>query len=73
MVTPRYELLDTALKDTSLQQYPAATIETFNADIRPQPDDSPLIAAAGVRLLQAYYVIEVYFRDHVVFTFMQRE
>ena len=38
--------------------------EAFNPDIRPDADDSPLVAAAGVLLPEADNVIYPYFKNH---------
>ena len=44
---------NSALEGTALQEYPALALEAFNADVGSYPDHLPLIAAAGVLLLEA--------------------
>ncbi len=53
------------LKDTSLKEDPALAFEAFNANISPEPDHLPLIAAAGMLFLEADHVTQLYLNNHL--------
>ena len=55
------------LQDASSQKNTALALEALYADISPQPYHLPLIAAAGVLLLEADYVAQLYFQNHGFF------
>jgi hypothetical protein len=55
---------NSTLKDASLQQDTALALEALNADVRTQPYHLPLIAAAGVLLLEADDIIQPYLHYH---------
>jgi hypothetical protein len=56
--------LNAALKDAALKEYPALALKAFDSDISPEPDYLPLIAAAGVLLLEANRIAQLYLQDH---------
>ena len=39
--------------------------EAFNPDVSPQPDHLPLITAAGVLLLEANHITQLYLHNHL--------
>ena len=53
-----------ALKDAPLQENSALALKAFNPDISPEPDYLPLIATAGVLLLEANRIAQLYLQDH---------
>lgn len=48
----RNEGFNPALKGAALKEHAALALEALKANISPQPDHLPLIAAAGVLLLE---------------------
>ena len=55
---------DSTLKDTAFKQDMVLAFEAFNTYISAQPDHLPLIAAAGVFLLEADDITERYSHNH---------
>jgi hypothetical protein len=53
LVSSGNEFFNPPLEYAALQKNPALALEAFNPDISPQSDHLPLIAAAGVLLLEA--------------------
>ncbi len=53
-----------ALEDGALKENTTLAFEAFNPDISAEPDYLPLVAPAGMFLLEADYITQVYFRDH---------
>jgi hypothetical protein len=49
----RNEVFEPALEGAALEENAALALEALKTDISPQPDHLPLIAAAGVLLLEA--------------------
>jgi hypothetical protein len=49
-------LLDPALELMPFQQYPALAAAAFDPDVSAQSHDLPLVAAAGVLLLEAHHI-----------------
>jgi len=66
-------LFNSALKDASLQKNTALAFKAFNPDISPQPHYLPLIAAAGVLLLQANHITQFYLHSHAFVPASARE
>ena len=58
-VPSRNKLLNPALKDTSCQEDTAMAFQAFYAYISPQPYHLPLVAAAGVLLLEPDHVTKL--------------
>ena len=54
------KVLNSTLKDTTCQKDTTLALKAFNADISPESDYLPLIAAAGVLLLEADYIAQLY-------------
>ncbi len=61
LFSPRNEFLDAALIDGSLQEDAPPAGEAVDAYVRPQPGYLPLVAAAGVPLLEADNITQLYF------------
>jgi hypothetical protein len=55
---------DPALKDTSLKEHSVLALKAFNPNISPEPDHLPLIATAGVLLLEANHIAQLYLHNH---------
>ena len=51
---------DSTLKDAALKKNMALTFKTFNTYISAKPDYLPFIAAAGMLLLEANHITELY-------------
>ena len=51
---------DSAFKDTAFQKDVALTFKTFNADSGVESDYLPLVAAAGVLLLEVNHITQLY-------------
>ncbi len=51
---------DPALEDTALKKDIVMTLKTFNTDINAKPDHLPLIATAGMLLLEANHITQLY-------------
>jgi hypothetical protein len=58
------EGLDSAFEDTALQKDAALALEALDTDVGTEPDHLPLIAAAGVFLLEAHDVAQLYLNNH---------
>ena len=58
------EGFNSALKDTSLKEDTVLTFKAFNPYISAEPDYLPLIAAAGVLLLEANHITQLYLHNH---------
>jgi len=58
------EGFNSALKDTSLKEDTVPTFKAFNPYISTEPDYLPLIAAAGVLLLEANHIAQPYLHNH---------
>ena len=52
------------LKDASFKKNAALTFKTFNTYISTKPDYLPFVATAGVLLLEANHITELYFQNH---------
>ena len=55
---------DSALKDAALKKDTVVAFKTCNAYISAEPDYLPLIATAGMLLLEADYVPQLYLHNH---------
>ena len=64
LLTPGNEGFDPALKDAALKENTALAFEALNPDVSSQPDHFPLIAAAGVLLLEADHITQFYLHNH---------
>jgi hypothetical protein len=53
-----------AFKDAALKEDPALAFKAFNPDINPQPDHLPIKTAAGVLLLKANRIAQLYLHNH---------
>lgn len=58
------ELPEALLKDASGQQHAVLAPETLDAYIGAEPYHLPIVAAAGVRLLEADYIAQLYLHNH---------
>jgi len=67
LFTPRGNLFNPAFKDTSFQKDTVLAFEAFNPDISTESDYLPFIAAAGMLLLQADDITQLYFHDHTFY------
>ena len=52
------------LEDTSLKENPALAFNAFNSYISTESDYLPLVAAAGMLSLEAYYIAQLYLHNH---------
>ena len=57
-------MFHSAFKDASLQKDAALAFLAFNPDVCPQPHYLPFVAAAGVLLLEADDVSQLYLHNH---------
>jgi hypothetical protein len=57
-----------ALKDAALKEHLVLALKASNSDIRPEPDYLPLIATAGVLLLEANHVTQFELHNHCLNT-----
>jgi len=64
LLTSGNEGFDPAFKDAALKENTALAFEALNPDVSSQPDYLPLIAAAGVLLLEADYITQFYLHNH---------
>jgi len=53
-----------ALKGAALKENPPLALEALNPDVSAHPDYFPLIATAGMLLLEADYVPQLYLHNH---------
>jgi len=53
-----------ALKDTAFKENLTPALKAPDADISPEPDHLPLVAATGVLLLKTNHVTQSYFDSH---------
>jgi len=53
-----------ALEDAALKENTALAFEAFNPDISTEPDYLPLIATAGMFLLEAHHITQLYLHNH---------
>ena len=58
------EGFNSALKDTSLKEDTVPTFKAFNPNVSTEPDYLPLIAAAGVLLLETNHITQLYLHNH---------
>jgi len=58
------EGFDSALKDTALEENVVLAFEALNPDISAKPHPLPFIAAAGVLLLKAHHIPQLYLHNH---------
>ena len=56
--------MHSALKDAALEENTVSTFKALNPNISTESDYLPLIAAAGVLLLEANYIAQLYLHDH---------
>ncbi len=64
LLSSRNKGFHSALKDATFEKDTALTLEAFDANVGAEPDYLPLIAAAGVLLLEANHVAQLYLGDH---------
>jgi hypothetical protein len=64
LFTPGDKLFYSAFKDASLQEDAVLTFKTFNPDISAESDYLPFVTTAGVFLLKADDITQLYFYDH---------
>ena len=57
-------MFNPALKDASFQKNSALAFEALDTDISSQPHHLPLIAAAGMLLLEMDYIAQFYLHYH---------
>jgi len=55
---------DSALKGAALKENPPLALEALYPDVGAYPDHFPLIATAGMLLLEANYVPQLYLHNH---------
>jgi len=58
------EGFNSALKDTPLEENTVPAFKALNPNVSTQPDYLPLIAAAGVFLLETNHIIQLYLHNH---------
>jgi hypothetical protein len=58
------EGFNSTLKDTSLEENTVPAFKALNPNVNAQPDYLPLIATAGVFLLEANHITQLYFHSH---------
>ncbi len=58
------EGFNSTFKDTSLKEDAVLALKAFNAYISAEPHYLPLIAAAGVLLLEADHITQLYLHNH---------
>ena len=56
--------MHSALKDAALEENTVSTFEALNPDVSAESGYLPLIVAAGVLLLEANYIAQLYLHDH---------
>jgi len=64
LFTPGDKLFHSAFKDAPLQKDTVLTFKAFNPDISTESDYLPFVTAAGVFLLEADDITQLYFHDH---------
>ena len=64
LLPPGNKGFNPALEDAALKENTALAFEALNADISAEPDYLPLIATAGVFLLEAHHITQLYCHDH---------
>jgi len=64
LLSSRDKGFNSALKGASFQKNSALALNAFNPDISPEPDYLPFVAAAGVLLLEANYITQLYLHNH---------
>ena len=58
------EGFNSALKDTSLEENTVPAFKALNSNVSTKPDYLPLIAAAGVFLLETNHVTQLYLHSY---------
>ena len=64
MLLSSHKGFHSALKDATFEKDTALALEALYANVGAKPDYLPLIAAAGVLLLEANHVAQLYLGDH---------
>ena len=58
------EVFNSTLKDTSPEENTVPTFKALNLNVSTEPDYLPLIAAAGVLLLETNHITQLYLHKH---------
>jgi hypothetical protein len=66
-------LFDRPLEPTARQQHAPLAAQALNADIRPNPIDAPLIAAARMRLAHLHHIAHLNIARHSNFSKTSRK
>jgi len=61
---PGNEGFNSTLKDTSFKENTMPTFKALNPNVSTEPDYLPLIAAAGVLLLETNHITQLYLHNH---------
>jgi hypothetical protein len=61
LLSPGNKGFNPALEDAALKENTALAFEAFNTDISAESDYLPLVTTAGMFLLEAHHVTQLYF------------